>query len=177
MKIGNKRALVLNQDFSPITVCNIQKAFLLVYLKKAELVVTDEMLKLRSINKAYPFPSVIRLISYVSMPYKGVMLTRQNIFKRDAHTCQYCGVSKDLTLDHLIPRSKGGKSSWNNLVTACKKCNARKGDAKPEESGMKLMRMPFKPSYVMFIRDFSGTISDGWLPFLKTKSMPVLKEG
>ncbi len=171
MKIGSTRALVLNQDYSPVTVCNIQKAFLLVFLKKAELVATDEMLKLRSISKAYPFPSVIRLINYVSMPYRGVMLTRQNIFKRDAHSCQYCGSDKDLTLDHLIPRSKGGKSSWNNLVTACKRCNARKGDNKPEESGLKLSRLPFKPSHVMFIRDFSGTVSEQWLPYLKTKKL------
>ncbi len=171
MKIGSKRALVLNQDYSPVTVCNIQKAFLLVYLKKAELVATDEILKLRSISKAYPFPSVIRLINYVSMPYRGVMLTRQNIFKRDGHNCQYCGSDKDLTLDHLIPRSKGGKSSWNNLVTACKRCNARKGDNKPEESGLKLARPPFKPSHVMFIRDFSGTVSEQWMPYLKTKKM------
>lgn len=171
MKIGSKRALVLNQDYSPVTVCNIQKAFLLVYLKKAELVATDEMLRLRSISKAYPFPSVIRLINYVSMPYRGVMLTRQNIFKRDGHSCQYCGSEKDLTLDHLIPRSKGGKSSWNNLVTACKRCNTRKGDNKPEETGLKLTRMPFKPSHVMFIRDFSGTVSEQWMPYLKTKKM------
>ncbi len=171
MKIGSKRALVLNQDYSPVTVCNIQKAFLLVYLKKAELVATDEILKLRSISKAYPFPSVIRLINYVSMPYRGVMLTRQNIFKRDGHNCQYCGSDKDLTLDHLIPRSKGGKSSWNNLVTACKRCNARKGDNNPEASGLKLSRQPFKPSHVMFIRDFSGTVSEQWMPYLKTKKM------
>ncbi|MBK6266344.1 HNH endonuclease [Marivirga sp. S37H4] len=173
MRIGSKRALVLNQDYSPITVCNIQKAFLLVYLNKAEILETDDVFKLRTITKAFPLPSVIRLISYVNRPYKGVMLTRQNVFKRDAHTCQYCGVQKDLTLDHLIPRSKGGKSSWNNLVTACKRCNARKGDAKPEESGMVLRRVPFKPSYVMFIRDFSGSVSENWLPFLKTKEILV----
>ena len=171
MKIGGKRALVLNQDYSPITVCSIQKAFLLVYLKKAELIENEEGLKLRSVDQSFPFPSVIRLSHYVNMPYKGVMLTRQNIFKRDAHTCQYCGTQKDLTLDHLVPRSKGGKSNWTNLVTACKRCNARKGNNSPEESEMKLLRPPFRPNYVMFIRDFSGPINEKWMPFLKTKQM------
>lgn len=169
MRIGSKRALVLNQDYSPVTVCNVQKAFLLVYLNKAEILETDNKLKLRSITRNFPFPSVIRLINYIHKPYMGVMLSRQNIYKRDEHTCQYCGVSKDLTLDHLIPRSKGGKSSWNNLVTACKRCNARKGDSKPEENDMVLSRLPFKPSYIMFIRDFSGSVSNNWLPFLKSK--------
>lgn len=171
MKIGSKRALVLNQDYSPITVCSIPKAFLLLYLQKAELIENNEALQLRSVDRSYPFPSVIRLSKYVSMPYKGVMLTRQNIFKRDAHECQYCGTSKDLTLDHLIPRSKGGKSVWTNLVTACKRCNARKGNNTPEASDLKLRRLPFKPNYVMFIRDFSGDIDEKWMPFLKTKQM------
>ncbi|WNB17232.1 HNH endonuclease [Marivirga arenosa] len=171
MKISTRRALVLNQDYSPITVCSIPKAFLLLYLQKAELIEKTDDLKLRSVDKSYPFPSVIRLINYVTMPYKGVMLTRQNVFKRDSHECQYCGTSKDLTLDHLIPRSKGGKSKWTNLVTACKRCNTRKGNSTPEESDMKLKRMPFKPNYVMFIRDFSGNIDEKWMPFLKTKQL------
>jgi len=150
MKIGSTRALVLNQDFSPITVCSIPKAFLLLFLQKAELIEKDETRKLRSVDRSFPFPSVIRLTNYVNMPYKGVMLTRQNVFKRDGHQCQYCGTSK---------------------VAACKRCNARKGNNTPEESNMKLKRLPFKPNYVMFIRDFSGQIDEKWLPFLKTKQM------
>jgi len=171
MKITTKRALVLNQDYSPVTVCSIPKAFLLLYLQKAELVENDESRKLRTVDRSFPFPSVIRLTNYVNMPYKGVMLTRQNVFKRDSHECQYCGTSKDLTLDHLIPRSKGGKSVWTNLVTACRRCNARKGNNTPEASDLTLKRLPFKPSYVMFIRDFSGEIDEKWVPFLKTKQM------
>ena len=114
-------------------------------------------------------PSIIRLYRYVNLPYKGVMLSRQNIFKRDGGKCQYCGVTTDLTLDHVIPRSKGGRSTWDNLVTACKSCNSKKGDYTPEEAGMPLARQPFKPSFIMFLRDFSGPIEENWKPYLGKK--------
>jgi 5-methylcytosine-specific restriction endonuclease McrA len=77
-------------------------------------------------RKNFPMPSVIRLNRYVNAPYKGVNLTRQNIFKRDNFECQYCGTRRDLTIDHVVPRAKGGLDSWLNLVTACKRCNAKK---------------------------------------------------
>lgn len=165
MEIKHKRTLVLNADFSPIGVCGFQKAFLLVYLNKADVLVKDD-LKLRTVSKNFPLPSVIKLQDYARIPYKGVVLTRQNVFKRDGFSCQYCGTSKDLTLDHLIPRSKGGKSDWSNLVTACKRCNARKGNKSLEASGLILARTPFKPSYIMFIRDFSGQMMKQWHPYL-----------
>ena len=166
----NRRVLVLNQDNSPISVCTIQRAFLLTYLKKSELVRPANGYKLHSVSEAFPMPAVIRLNRYVNVPYKGVALTRQNVFKRDNFTCQYCGTNKDLTLDHVIPRSKGGKSAWNNLVTACKKCNAKKGNNTPERVGMKIKIAPFKPSYVLFLRDLSGFACEEWKPFLKGKS-------
>lgn len=122
--------------------------------------------KLHSVSRAFDMPAVIKLKRYVNVPYKGVNLTRQNIFKRDNGKCQYCGTSRDLTLDHVVPRSKGGGSNWSNLVTACKRCNARKGDNSPEKVGMKLMNQPFKPSYIMFLRDFSGFHCDEWKPYL-----------
>ena len=168
MEIEHKRTLILNQDFRPLTVCGYKKAFLLVYLKKAELLEDDDQ-PLRTVDNSFALPSVIRLNKYANLPYKGVMLTRQNIFKRDAFTCQYCGSEKDLTLDHLVPRSKGGKSIWTNLVTACKRCNSKKGHYTPEASGMKLIRAPFKPSYIMFIRDFSGHINERWKRYLGKK--------
>ena len=161
-----RRVLVLNQDFSAITVCSVPKAFLLVYLDKAELIAEDKA-KLRTVTKAYPMPSIIRLHNYINIPYRnGVVLNRQNLFKRDSHSCQYCGSGKDLTLDHVLPRSRGGKSSWDNLATACKGCNSRKGDYTPEEASMTLKQRPFKPSFVMFLRDFSDRISDEWLLYL-----------
>jgi 5-methylcytosine-specific restriction endonuclease McrA len=167
----NKRVLVLNQDNSPISVCTIQRAFLLTYLNKSELVKPANGFKLHSVSESFPMPSVIRLNKYVSIPYKGVVLSRQNVFKRDNFCCQYCGTKKDLTLDHVIPRSKGGMSSWSNLVTACKRCNAKKGDNSPEKFDMKLISKPYKPSYVLFLREFSGFSCEEWTPFLKSKRM------
>jgi len=111
-------------------------------------------------------PSVIKLKKYVNMPYKGVILTRENIFKRDGHQCQYCGTNKNLTVDHVVPKSKGGKTVWGNLVTACKSCNAKKGDEELGESGMKLNSYPYKPSYILFIREFSGHKHEEWKPYL-----------
>jgi 5-methylcytosine-specific restriction endonuclease McrA len=166
----NGRALVLNMDYSPISICTIQRAFLLVFLQKAELLRENEAHIIRTIDKHYPMPSVIKLKKYVHVPYKGVILSRENIFRRDSFECQYCGTKKELTLDHVIPKAKGGSTTWNNLVTACKQCNSKKGDFSPEEAGLELKMKPFRPSYVMFIRDFSGYSYDEWLPFLNVKS-------
>ncbi|MTI20366.1 HNH endonuclease [Fulvivirga sp. RKSG066] len=166
----NRKVLVLNADFSPISVCTVQRAFLLNYLDKTELVSPANGYKLRSVSQSFPMPAVIRLRKYVNIPYKGVNLTRQNVFKRDAFVCQYCGTTKDLTLDHVTPRSRGGRSSWNNLVTACKRCNTQKGDSLPDEMGIKLKTKPFKPSYVMFLRDYSGFHCEEWRPYLKVKT-------
>mgnify|MGYP000196719752 FL=1 len=161
-----RRVLVLNQDYSPLSVCSAERAFLLLYLEKAELVHDDPDQRIRTVDAEYPMPSVIRLQKYIFIPYKNVILTRQNVFKRDGHKCQYCGKAKDLTIDHVLPKSKGGKSTWNNLVTACKKCNSLKGDKTPEEAGMPLAKAPFKPSYIMFVRNFSGFTSEQWLKYL-----------
>ena len=165
----NRKVLVLNQDYSPISVCTVQRAFLLTFLKKTELIQPANGYTLNSVSHSFPMPSVIRLTRYVNIPYKGVALTRQNVFKRDNFSCQYCGTAKDLTLDHVIPRSKGGISAWNNLVSACKRCNARKGNNTPDEAGIKLKIKPFRPSYVMFLRDFSGFHCEEWRPYLNGK--------
>lgn len=161
-----RKVLVLNADYRALTVCSVYKAFSLVYAEKAEIVTIVENLYLRSVTRAYEVPSIIRLYRYVSVPFKNVMLNRHNIFKRDGGCCVYCGSREDLTLDHVIPQSRGGKSTWTNLVTACKKCNAKKGDYTPEEANMPLPYQPFKPSYVVFLRDFSGISNESWKPYL-----------
>ena len=161
-----RRVLVLNQDYSPLTICSAERAFLLIYAEKAERVHDDSELTLRTVSSEFKMPSVIRLQKYIYVPYKGVLLSRQNVFKRDQYECQYCGSKKDLTLDHVLPSSRGGKSSWGNLVTACKKCNSYKGDRTPEEAEMPLKNTPFKPSYMMFVRNFSGFTSEEWLTYL-----------
>jgi 5-methylcytosine-specific restriction endonuclease McrA len=161
-----KQVLVLNQDFSPLTLCSAERAFILLFLKKADLVHDASGEALRTVTSHFPMPSVIRLQKYIFIPYKTVMLSRQNVFKRDSHQCQYCGNRKELTLDHVLPKSRGGQTTWQNLVAACKRCNSIKGDKTPEEAQMLLKKSPFKPSYIMFVRNFSGLTSDEWLKYL-----------
>ncbi len=166
----NSRVLVLNQDFSPLMVCSVQRAFILVYLNKSEMVRPANGYKLHSVTQSYAMPSVIRLNRYVHAPYKGVNLTRQNIFKRDNSECQYCGTRKDLTLDHVIPSSRGGAHSWLNLATACKRCNAKKGDYTPEEAEMTLKKRPHKPSYAIFLKDYANGSVGEWDDFLDSQN-------
>lgn len=162
----SRRVLVLNLDHRPLTVINVQRAFLLVFLEKADMVAGANGFQLRSVNSTYAMPSVIKLKRYVNAPFKEVMLSRQNVFKRDGFQCTYCGTNKDLTIDHVIPRSKNGGSTWSNLVTACKRCNSKKGNRTPAEAGLILREKPFRPSYALFIQKFSGFVSDEWRPFL-----------
>lgn len=161
-----KHVLVLNQDYSPINISTLRRAFTLVYLRKAEIVESHPEKVLRTPSRSYPWPTVIRLTRYVKVPYKNVPLTRLNIFRRDGFRCVYCGSLHDLTLDHVIPRSQGGRDTWENLVTACNRCNHRKGNRTPEQAGMKMLRRPYRPHYlVLWIQTLDG-ISDSWRPYL-----------
>lgn len=170
--VAPSKVLVLNQDYSALNICTVPKAFLLLFLGKAEMVHRHEKYRMRTIDREFPMPSVIRLSDYVKAPYRnGVVLTRQNIFKRDRYECQYCGSKQDLTLDHVLPKSRGGRSTWKNLVTACRVCNGQKGNKTPEEANMPLPRQPFKPNYLMFLREFKGQIEDEWNVYLGAKSL------
>lgn len=160
------KTLILNQDYRAIAVCTIQKAFLLVYLQKAELVSKAEGAFLHSITHSFPVPSVIRLQRYVNVPYYGISLSRHNVMRRDNYVCQYCGSVKNLTLDHLMPRSRGGATNWLNLVTACSRCNTRKGDRTPEEAGLKLLRKPTKPSLQSFLQLHLDNDNHDWRIYL-----------
>ncbi len=165
----SRKVLVLNADYRALSVCTVYKAFLLTYLQKAELVNKVEGVHIRTISDSYDVPSVIRLLNYVNIPYKSVMLTRHNVFKRDGYKCVYCSAKDSLTIDHVIPRSRGGTSTWSNLVTACRSCNAKKGDCLPEEADMPLPYQPYRPSFIVFIREFSGIGDKSWLPYLQVK--------
>jgi 5-methylcytosine-specific restriction endonuclease McrA len=162
----NGHVLVLNQDYSALTVCSVERAVVLMHLQKVHLVEAVPGKEVRSPSVEVPWPSIVRLKAYVNVPYKRVMLSRKNVLRRDAHTCQYCGSGKRLTIDHVMPKSRGGGDTWENLVTACVPCNNRKGDSTPEEAGMELAREPFRPSHVMFIRDSVGDLSEAWKPYL-----------
>lgn len=159
--------LVLNHNYEPLSVCNARKAINLLWLEKAELVEARNGQTIRSISVSFPLPSIVRLSAYVKVPFKKIILSRKNILRRDGHRCQYCG-KKDipLTVDHIIPRAKGGGDSWENMVCACVRCNNVKGDRAPGEIHLQLERKPFRPNHVMFLRDFSGTVDDEWKPYL-----------
>ncbi len=141
--------LVLNASYEPLHVCSIKRAIILIMSDVAVRLEDGEAL-LHSPSTTIPVPSVIRLRRYVRRPPRyHVAFNRRNVFRRDGNTCQYCGkVGLDLTLDHIVPRSKGGTSSWENIVTACRECNARKRDRTPEEAKMVLRRQPFAPRFV-----------------------------
>lgn len=165
----DKRVLVLNLDHSPVAIVTAQKAIVLCLMQKANCLSTYELLQIRTVSRCFDYPAVIRLNSYKNIPYKGVILNRNNLFRRDMGTCQYCDSTKQLTIDHVIPRSKGGKSSWTNLVTACHRCNVKKGDKLPDEAGMRLKRDPFKPSLSYFLSHYASTSATEWLPFLSDR--------
>jgi 5-methylcytosine-specific restriction endonuclease McrA len=161
------KVLILNGNYEPLAVCNVQKAIILLYLDKAELVSSLQGKAVHSTSSSMPFPSVVRLSSYVRVPFKKVILSRKNILRRDGHRCMYCGASSiSLTVDHIIPKSRGGEDSWENLVSACLRCNNRKGSQTPDEAEMPLLRRPIRPNHVTFLRQFLGKVDKGWEPYL-----------
>ena len=151
------KVLVLNADYTPLNVTSLNRGFKLVYKGKAEVVKKDDKPLLTSIGD-FIRPLIIRLLNYVRHQVKPIKLNRKRIYKRDNFECVYCGSQKELTIDHVLPRSRGGKNSWTNLVTCCQKCNLKKGNKTPEEARMVLRTKPSEPGYVAE----STTISDAW---------------
>lgn len=164
-----KRVLVLNLDHSPVAVVSPQKAIVLLLLEKANCLSTYGLREIRTVSRNFEYPAVIRLNHYKNIPYRGVLLNRVNLFRRDGGECQYCGSQRHLTIDHVIPRSKGGKTSWTNLVTACNRCNVNKGDKTPEQAGLILKKEPFKPSLSYFLSEYAERQAEQWLPFLSSR--------
>ncbi len=159
--------LVLNQNYEPLNVCNARRALVLLDGGKAE-VLEHALGEMRSPTRAFQRPSVIRLVYLIKRPRPRVRLTRREIFIRDHYACQYCGLkTRDLTLDHIIPRHRGGKHTWENLVSACRPCNHRKGGKAVEEARMALRRPPHEPkanSFYLFGQYLEG--HDGWNKFI-----------
>jgi len=137
--------LVLNQNYEPLNICRARRAIVLLYRGKADMLENGSGF-IRSANNILPLPSVIRLAYMIKRPRPERKLTRLEIFNRDQYTCQYCGKeTKQLTLDHVIPRYQDGKHSWENVVSACMPCNRRKAGRTPEEAKMILIRQPNRP--------------------------------
>jgi len=159
--------LVLNQSYEPLGVCRARRAVVLCFLGKAEIVERADGLRVHSVNDSFPIPSILRLSNFVKIRRRSVPLTKPNLMRRDNYTCQYCGARHvPMTLDHVVPRTHGGKDSWDNLVCACERCNSRKGDRIPGEAGIKLARQPKKPHYFAFVLSSLGKPPAEWRPYL-----------
>ncbi len=186
--ILNTKVLILNRSYLPIHVTSVRRAFSLLYQGLARVVneqyqtfdfeswsdlsvsVHDESVGL--VNRVIRVPRVILLVSYDRVPKRHVRFSRYNIYARDNCTCQYCGLSfprHELNLDHVIPSSRGGTSTWENVVCSCHECNRCKGGKTPQEAGMALLRKPYRPKWTPFMQEtFNLSRYREWLPFLNT---------
>lgn len=184
----NTKVLILNRSYLPIHVTSVRRAFALLYQGIAKAVneqyqtfdfdswsdlsvsVRDESVGL--VNRVIRVPRVILLVSYDRVPKRQVRFSRYNIYARDKLTCQYCDrryPRHELNLDHVIPRSRGGISIWENVVCSCQECNRRKGGRTPQEARMALLRKPYKPKWTPFMQDtFNLSRYREWLPFLNS---------
>ncbi len=184
----NANVLVLNKSFLPVHITTVRRAFCLLYAGLAKAVNSqyetfdydswrqitvergDETVGL--IDRVIKVPRVILLIAYDRVPKRRIRFSRHNIFARDKNTCQYCGGKfprHDLNLDHVIPRSQGGISTWENVVCSCHECNRRKGGKTPEQARMRLIAPPRKPGWIPPLSlavPFQKVICKEWAPFL-----------
>jgi 5-methylcytosine-specific restriction endonuclease McrA len=162
--VGASRALVLNATFEPLGVVSTRRALLLVLGRKAELLQSTGR-SFRSERLELPEPSVVRLAVYVAVPReRTVAVNRRTVFARDGHRCQYCGGPAE-SIDHVVPRSRGGSHSWDNVVACCRRCNSRKEDRLPQEAGLELRRPPVAPRHRVWILALAGQRAD-WAPYL-----------
>ncbi len=151
--------LALNASFEPLTIIPARRAIRLVLDQKAEILEVDPGRAFRSPRAEFPFPTVIRLVRFIHVPHRfRRQVTNTFLFARDEYTCQYCGRHRGqlkgrqfLTRDHILPLSRGGDNSWQNLVASCSPCNNRKGDRLPVEAGMRLLTEPREPNYVRLV--------------------------
>jgi 5-methylcytosine-specific restriction endonuclease McrA len=138
-----RAVLVLNASYEPLNITSWRRAMVMLLKGKAEGLEHD---RAQPIRPDLLLPTVIRLRQFVRVPYKQVPLTRRNVLHRDGHICQYCGhQGEPLSIDHVLPRSRGGTDAWENVTTACVPCNTRKGNRTPREAGMPLRREPRRP--------------------------------
>ena len=158
--------LVLNQNYQPLNVCNARRAVVLLGMGKAELMENGRG-NIHSVSQTFAVPSVIRLFSMIKRPFMRRRLSRRAVFYRDDFTCQYCGVeTRLLTLDHIVPRSKGGVHAWENVVSACIRCNHRKAGATPREAKMRLRREPKPPRPDPYALFHNRDILEEWRQFI-----------
>ena len=165
----NKKVLLLNQSYQPLMTLGAKRAIILSFTEKVEVLerYKDEV---RSINLSIFLPSVIRLKDYVRFNKKKIPLNRRNILKRDNYICQYCNSKGHfMTIDHIVPKHKGGHHSWENLVAACDPCNTQKGNKLLKDIDMKLLKRPKAPSFLFNIQKELSNSQNSWKPYLFMK--------
>jgi len=162
-----KYTLVLNNNYIPIGIVDSRRAFKNVYTDAVHLISTYKDGSFRSTTQDWEIPSVIRSRNFVKLPFTKSTLSKQNILKRDNHTCVYCGSTEKskLTVDHVLPRSRGGKNSWTNLVACCFSCNNLKDNKTPAEMGWDHPN-PQHPHYLVLMNSFTSHIPDEWKDYL-----------
>lgn len=160
-----RSALVLNATYEPLSVVSARRAICLVLCDKAEIVVEDGTF-VHSEKMSIGSPLIIRLRYVVKVPYqRNTNMSRRAVFARDEHRCGYCGSHAD-SIDHVMPRSRGGKNVWENVIAACRDCNLRKRDRTPEEAGMRLLSIPRAPRELSWIAYAVSTVPEQWKPYL-----------
>ncbi len=156
-----ERTLLLNASFEPLKVVSWRKAITLVFLEKVEVIEVYDR-EVRSVSRSFQMPAVIRLLRYVRFERSRVKFSRDTIFLRDSYTCQYCHTrfpTSQLTCDHVVPRSLGGETNWENIVTACNSCNTKKGNMRLEHTPFQLKKPPVEPDWYQFLVFSLGTES------------------
>jgi 5-methylcytosine-specific restriction endonuclease McrA len=165
-----EQVLLLNITYEPLKVINWKKAITLLCLEKVE-VIEEYDLDIHSVSFTLKLPSVVRLLRMVKRHKNPVKFSRQNIYARDRYRCQYCGnqhATEELTYDHVFPKSRGGKTEWENIVTCCIDCNREKGGRTPKEAAMALVRKPSRPTWIPAIRITIGfqRVPESWRDYL-----------
>lgn len=173
------RVLLLNRSFEPLQVCDVRRAIVLLFTGRAQRV-EDTADLMRSPSIAVFVPSVIRLERFIRRPLNHTLsFNKKNILKRDWYTCNYCGRNSGerMTIDHVIPRSLGGKTIWENVVSACRSCNTRKGNRTPQQAGMRLLRKPVKPISALYLTILAQSARHlhVWEKYLPAKAVRSLK--
>ncbi len=169
MSIKSQSCLVLNGDYSPLNVCTALKGAKMVFAGRAELV-EGRYNGLRTIDTNYPIPTVVRINHRIRIKHVRVRLSRKAVLSRDRYTCQYCGsTGTNMTVDHLIPKHRGGEFTWENLVCACPRCNSHKADRTLAEAGMRVLTKPREPGYFtlsLLYHTQKGHPDDTWGKYL-----------
>lgn len=169
MNALNQRILILNADYTAIAITDVKKAYTLIFQEKVDVLEWKDGMYIHSVNAKHPVPSIIRLKKWININKIEIPLNRRNLEIRDGFTCVYCGSKEDLTIDHIMPKSRGGKDTWDNLTTACLPCNTKKDNKTPQEAGMKVPRT-YRPTYLKWFSLVGSKLyadgNNGWDKYL-----------